>query len=237
MVSSPEFTRLGVYFTPPKGPFAEFGASWLGWDIATGQSVAHPAMTGIPLPISIITAGARKYGFHATIMAPFRLAQGTTLADVEQALETLSKQMISVPIGPVTIAALGRFLAVVPAEQPKALTALAAVVVDQMDGFRAPLSTDDIARKDKPHLTDRQRANLHRFGHPYVQDDYRFHMTLTDKLSKPHLNAVETVLNARALENFPKTLILDALSLVGEDADGQFHLIRRYPLGAAGIPD
>ena len=68
------YRRYAVYYTPPPGEFADFGASWLGWDAATGREVAQPDLDGLDL--AAMTARARRYGFHATLKAPFRLAEG-----------------------------------------------------------------------------------------------------------------------------------------------------------------
>ena len=39
-----KLNRFAVYYTPHRGALAEFGAAWLGWDIASGKSVAHPQL-------------------------------------------------------------------------------------------------------------------------------------------------------------------------------------------------
>jgi hypothetical protein len=230
MASSPIFKRLGVYFTPPEGPLASFGAAWLGWDIATGQSVDPLSLTGVPLPTSVVTARARKYGFHATLKAPFVLSESAEQAALEAVLEDLSTQLAPVQVGGLKMAALGRFLALVPKDQPDALTALASDIVNRFEPFRAPMTDEAFAQKNKPHLSDRQRSNLENFGAPHVHEDFKFHMTLTDRLSKPHLEAVHDALLNHLAELLMYPLNLDALSLVGEAEDGQFHLIRRYPL-------
>lgn len=66
-----QFRRYGLYYTPRPGALAEFGAAWLGWDPVAGQSMAHPAIDGLPRDISEITASPRKYGLHGTIKPPF----------------------------------------------------------------------------------------------------------------------------------------------------------------------
>lgn len=52
---------------------AEFGARWLGWDIDHARICDRPELAGI----EDFTMGPRKYGFHGTLMPPFRLAEGT----------------------------------------------------------------------------------------------------------------------------------------------------------------
>jgi len=59
---------------------------------------------------------------------------------------------------------------------------LAADAVAFFDPFRAAPSEQEIAHRVPQKLTERQRAFLAEWGYPYVFDEYRFHITLTDKL-------------------------------------------------------
>ncbi|MDG2404658.1 MAG: hypothetical protein P8M25_06805 [Paracoccaceae bacterium] len=40
--------RYAVYYVSPKGALAEFGATWLGWDIALGMERPHPELADCP---------------------------------------------------------------------------------------------------------------------------------------------------------------------------------------------
>ncbi len=109
------------------------------------------------------------------------------------------------------------------------LNALAAQVVEGLDPFRAPLTEAEMARRNPDRLTPRQRALLDAWGYPYVLDEFRFHMTLTGALDPATLDAVTAQLGPR-LTVVPRPFTLDAISLMGEDASGRVHLIRRLPL-------
>ena len=74
---------------------------------------------------------------------------------------------------------IGSFIALVPQTQSADLQALAAQTVDYFDRFRAPLTAHDRQRRLQSPLTERQIAQLDRWGYPYVMEDFRFHMTLT----------------------------------------------------------
>ena len=74
---------------------------------------------------------------------------------------------------------LGHFFALVPGAVYPTLQDFAARVVKTFEPFRAALSDADIARRKPEGLTEAQRANLLRWGYPYVMDEFRFHMTLT----------------------------------------------------------
>jgi hypothetical protein len=74
------FTRYAIYYTPAPGTaLADFGASWLGWDSASGATRAHPIIDG--LDVAQITATPRKYGFHGTIKPPLSPLMGCTWHD------------------------------------------------------------------------------------------------------------------------------------------------------------
>ena len=74
-----DFRRYAIYFAPrPRRALARFGAAWLGWDAEAGADRDGPELAGLPRPRAEIVATPRRYGFHATLKAPFRLARGAT---------------------------------------------------------------------------------------------------------------------------------------------------------------
>jgi hypothetical protein len=73
---------------------------------------------------------------------------------------------------------------------------------------------------------------LLRWGYPYVMEEFRFHITLTGKRPKGELPGITTALEGLLLPVLPRPYEIDALSLMGEDAAGRFHLIHRQTLTA-----
>ena len=72
-----DWRRHAIYFAPPAGsPLAEFGADWLGWDPATGRGRDGFDLPGLPRRRAELVATPARYGFHATLKAPFRLGRG-----------------------------------------------------------------------------------------------------------------------------------------------------------------
>ena len=59
---------------------------------------------------------------------------------------------------------------------------------------------------------------------------YRYHMTLTDKMPKAKTQKVLSLLAPHLNPLVPQPFVIDALSLVGEDAQGRFHVVHRYAL-------
>jgi putative phosphonate metabolism protein len=225
------FVRYALYFTPPAGAFANRGAAWLGWDSATGQPASPPALPNLPAPLHEITDTPRRYGLHATLAPPFRLAEGRTGAALQDAITRFCQAHAPVTLDGLEIAAMGRFLALVPTGSTPALDALAADAVRAVDTFRAPLDAAALARRRTAALTPDQDANLVRWGYPYVMSAFRFHITLTGKRPRSELPAIRQVIARHLMPAVPRPVRIDAVSLMGEDAQGRFHLIRRQRLG------
>ncbi len=225
----PEYQRYAIYYTPPAGALADFGARWLGWDMAGGKAMAHPLLDGLPEPLDEITQTPRRYGFHATMKPPFRLSEGA-LAALQDGFASLCQNQPPVALEGITLARLGRFLALVPCGASPALTHLAAACVRDLDAFRAPMSEEELERRRTARLSPEEEANLIRWGYPYVMEGFRWHMTLTGKLPKAQVLELEKVLHPHIAPLLEGSFFIDALSLVGEDAEGRFHLIDRQPL-------
>lgn len=223
------FRRYAVFYTPPTGPLAAFGASWLGWDIARGATVDHPDLDD--LNIAKITDVPRKYGMHGTIKPPFSLAAGHSLLGLQDAMAALCSEQRPVVLEGLDLTTLGRFLALCPRGDTSALNAIAATIVEHLDSFRAPLSDGELAQRRTGNLTPAQDENLRKWGYPYVMDTFRFHVTLTGKLDKQTLTKVKSTVQPVLSPLLPAPFLIDSLTLVGQRADGMFEEIQRYPLG------
>lgn len=221
------YRRYALYYTPPPGDFSDFGAAWLGWDPATGQEVAQPGLPGLDL--AALTEAPRRYGFHATLKAPFRLAPGQDEAALRRALAALAADLDPVTLDGLALTPIGGFLALTPEGDQAALNTLAAQVVAGLDPFRAPLSDAERARRNPDRLSTRQQGLLDRWGYPYVMDEFRFHMTLCGDLDGATQAALVRHLAPR-LTVLPRPFTLDAISLMGEGSDGRFRLIERHAL-------
>ena len=220
-----EFRRYALYYAPRPGGFADAAAGWLGWDAARGRAVDQP---DLPVPLRDWTAAPRRYGFHSTLKAPFRLRDGIGIGDLCAGVETLAGQLGAVEMPRLELVRLGHFLALVPGDSPD-LVALAARVVTGLDPFRAPLNADEIARRRPERLTDRQRALLDLYGYPFVMEEFRFHLTLSGPLDAADLQALLPLAKAHFAPHLPRPFRVADLCLFGEGDDG-FHLLRRVPL-------
>ncbi|MCV2881504.1 DUF1045 domain-containing protein [Actibacterium sp. XHP0104] len=219
------FTRFAIYYLPPVGAMADFGAAWLGWDVVSGRAVDHPDVPGL----DDVTMTPRKYGFHATLKPPFRLADGTDLAGLRAAVAGMAAACAPARAQGLGLSRLGRFLALTPLGDTSEIARVAAHCVRAIDGFRAPPGAAELARRRQSPLTDRHEALLQRWGYPYVMEEFRFHMTLTGRLSDAEID--HWARQARAhLPAMPTPFVLDEVALVGERPDGRFEQIHRYAL-------
>lgn len=172
--------RFAIYYAPsPDEPLGRIGPRWLGRDARSGAALEQPRVEGVtPERLAELTAAPRRYGFHATLKAPFRLAEGHDATELRRSLRefTLTRRVIHVPRLMLTDR-LG-FPALVPAEPCPELDQLAADCVRVFDLYRAAPTDAEIARRKADALTPSQRENLTHWGYPYVFEDFRFHMTL-----------------------------------------------------------
>ncbi|TGU42122.1 DUF1045 domain-containing protein, partial [Mesorhizobium sp. M00.F.Ca.ET.186.01.1.1] len=90
------------------------------------------------------TASARRYGFHATLKAPFRLAENETEATLRAALDSFAEAAQPVTIPRLVVGQIDGFFALVPEAPMPALNRFAGDVVLAFDRFRAPLTEAEI---------------------------------------------------------------------------------------------
>ncbi|PIK70910.1 phosphonate metabolism protein, partial [Methylobacterium frigidaeris] len=108
--------RYALYFTPKPGSnLARFGNAVLGYDNHTGAEI--PRLGGMA-DLAGVTDSPRRYGFHATLKAPMRLHSGATEAGLLEAAATLAADHPPVPVGPLRVATLGAFTALIPESAP-----------------------------------------------------------------------------------------------------------------------
>lgn len=226
--------RWALYFAPESGSdLARVGAAILGRDAESGQDLAQPALPGIlPERFAQITASPRRYGLHATLKAPFRLAPGRDAAGLSEALQRFAARTPAVDLPGLRLERLGFFLALVPAVAFPAIRVLAAACVAEFDGFRAPAPPEELDRRRAAGLTPGQEAMLQRWGYPFVMDEFQFHISLTGIIrDSGEREQVRFGLEALTQEACHRPVSIDSLCLFRQDApDAAFRLVERAPL-------
>jgi putative phosphonate metabolism protein len=219
--------RYAIYFAPEKGsPWWEFGTRWLGRDEWLDVNrVQHSLLQFGPAELRDITAQPRRYGFHATLKAPFCLKTEHTTGDLTARMEALAATLKPVQLGSMQATTLGDFVALIPSAPCADLAALAASCVTVPDDLRAPLSDTDLARRRVEHLDAREKELLQQYGYPYVMERFRFHFTLSGPVPQTTAQRVlRAVAEPLAQLNASSPLVLERLCLFIEPAPGQAFL-------------
>lgn len=224
--------RYALYFAPPtESDWWRFGVRWLGYDPASGEASKQVPPPGFsPAEFRALTEEPRRYGFHATLKPPMKLAATASRGQLIETLEAFCARRFSFTLPEMTVRRVGDFVACVPASVAERMNALARECVREFDELRAPPSPEEIARRRAKGLTARQESYLLRWGYPYVLDEYRFHMTLTGPLSEACAEAMVTA--AQPLVRALGPLACDALCWFEQAAPAEsFRIAARVPLG------
>src|ERR1700722_10062052 len=224
----PEPHRVALYYAPEADdPLWARGCAWLGHDPETGRDLPQPDIDGLAAQVT----EPRRYGFHATLKPPMQLT-----APLDQFLGEVKHfcretEPFAMPRLDVTL--LGRFIALCPSAASSAesaeLHAFADACVACLDAYRRP---EDAAAQAKRTAgrTEPQRQNIAKWGYPFVMEDWRFHMTLSNP------SADETLMDA-AKRHFSEALALPrrvaSVAVFAEPAAGEpFQLLERIGFGA-----
>jgi putative phosphonate metabolism protein len=226
-------TRYAIYFAPrPGSPLKRFTDAWLGRDPDRDERVSQPVLEDLaPERLHEITAFPRRYGFHATLKAPFRpvpeRAADALLGDLEAFAAARSAFGIRLQVGE-----LAGFLALVPASPSEEIDRLAADCVREFDRYRAPLRPEERDRRQPERLSPAERDHLDRWGYPYVFDRFRFHMSLTGPLEETERSQVGALLEAALAPHLTEPVPVDQLALlVQTHGVAPFRVVARFRLG------
>ena len=235
--------RYAVYFAPDRhSPWRTFGAHWLGRDEHDSGVLAQPLLENIsPIELERITHEPRRYGFHATLKAPFRLGAGHDETSLVSRLGALALKLKPVALSPLrvtTIGDLGAFVALTSHATgdhlPVDLQALATDCVTEIDDLRAPLTQQELARRRSTPLNARQTKLLDLYGYPHVLERFRLHLTLTGPVEASIAQQVMRAVAPKIAQlNADAPLGLDRLCLFVERQPGAaFHRIIDLKLSA-----
>jgi ribose 1,5-bisphosphokinase len=210
--------RYAIYFSPaPHSAWGRFGRAWFARETPLVQA-------------------PRRYGFHATLKAPFSLAANARLGELTAALDRFCAARTTFELPMMQVRRLRDFLALRPSVDDPRIVAIAACCVQHFDGWRAPLSVEEAQRRREQPLTASQERNLARWGYPYVLQDFRFHFSLTG----PHrpddaASRIACAAEAAAAGLREEALCFDAISIFEEAAPGaMFREVHRSPLRRCG---
>ncbi|BAB54537.1 DUF1045 domain-containing protein [Mesorhizobium japonicum] len=222
--AQPSERRYAIYYAPrPEHPLTAAAVHWLGRDAFGRVEVGGDAR---PEGEVLLTSEPRRYGFHATLKAPFRLREGASAEDLEEALGGFAASRPACPIGPLKIDLIDGFFALVPVSPIPALRGFAAQIVEEFDCFRAPMDGDELERRMSRQFDEVEMTNLVTWGYPYVLGRFRFHLTLTDRVPENGRAATRARLEERFGPYLSEDYHIDTLSLFVQEHRGADFAVR-----------
>jgi phosphonate metabolism protein PhnN/1,5-bisphosphokinase (PRPP-forming) len=142
----------------------------------------------------------------------------------------------SIPVPTLQVRPIGAFLALRPDGSDGELAALAMRCVMYFDLLRAAPSEAELTMRRTRGLSARREALLQRWGYPYTEEEFQFHLTLTDDLSGTDPEAIYLIRKA-AEDHFEQAamaaaMLIDGLTIFREQQPGTpFIAWRRFPFG------
>lgn len=227
--------RFAIYLVPsPASPLWERGCRWLGRDPESGVVYAQPAVPGMTADeIRALTRSPGTYGFHGTLKAPFRLAEGVDEGELLDRIRRLAGSLPALTMPELKVDRLSGFLALRPAGDSTAIDALAEQFVTGLDALRAPIGSSERARRLSPGLSARQQELLEQWGYPYVFEEFRFHMTISGRLDSTQADRLRPWIEewfAPALAKPPEAMEVGVF--VQPVTGAEFALRRRFRIGS-----
>ncbi|HYD78986.1 MAG TPA: DUF1045 domain-containing protein [Paucimonas sp.] len=212
-------TRYALYFAPRSdSPWWKAGCLWLGRDPISGAELQQPEVPGLPrLLLAKLTSDARRYGFHATLKAPFRLQSGFTEAHLLAMAEAFCAAQRPLYVPDVEIGMVGRsapVLALRAAGDTRPIDDLAQRCVHYFDLLRAAPTADEQRKYRARGLNAREEELLQRWGYPYTEECFRFHLSLSDSLAELGAEPI-AALQAAAKEHFAHAHATEPLGIDG----------------------
>jgi hypothetical protein len=233
--------RIALYYAPPAASaWWDAGCEWLGRDPERAHSIDTPLpdrIAALGSNVEALTRAPRRYGWHGTLVAPFHCAEGVRPLDVLSAARDWARHFgrFDMPVG---VAEIGRFVALRPANtgHDDIVREIAASALRAMAPLRARPSPQQIESRIAPGMSERQIGLLREWGYPYVLDEFRFHMTLSDSLGEA---AARTAIASHWTERIEALgpLPFHGASLFVEPQPGApFALWQRLPFDTAQDP-
>lgn len=227
--------RYAVYYAPAATDALHQSVTpLLGYDALIGKNVPQITPPDVDVALwKVLTRVPAHYGLHATLKAPFELRHPGMENALLRAVEEVASRFLPFDAPSLSLAYLGKeekgFYALVPGGRCLLLSFLERACVMDLDAFRAPLRTEDVARRG--NLTFRERSNLYMWGYHRVLDAFRFHITLTDAIPDAGRRARVGESLRAALEGvLGAPLRIDALTLFRqENRNRPFAEVARFP--------
>ena len=194
-----------------------------------------PAVTALsPAEIAYHTASARRYGFHATLKAPFVLADGKTEAELDDGAGGVCRRRRSGRASRPGACPARRLPRAGAGRPSPDLDRFAGEIVRALRTVPRAAVGSRIRRRNPDALSQDEFRNLCQWGYPYVFDAFRFHMTLTGRVADHDLPRVRAAIDEVFAPVLAKPVSLDGLALFVEPEPGAPFVVKSWH--AAGPP-
>ena len=127
--------RYAIYYCPAQtSSLWQFGSAVLGYDSSRAVTVPYPE-TELVTAEQFASWAERpgRYGFHATLKAPFHLRPGISEAELKEHVRELSTTLSRVALGHLDVTSIGAFVALTAASPNPELSRLASKCVDHLE--------------------------------------------------------------------------------------------------------
>ena len=234
-----KYSRYAIYYAPPKeSNLEEFGRYWFGWDPINAKSINNKQrinyLNGFGIKnlknIDKNVLIARKYGFHGTLIPPFKLNKNYSTKTLFKKTEKIAKKFKKFKFYKFKLKKINNFYAFVQNKKNNNINKLSNRLVRELFKFRSPLTKKEIDRRNPSKLSKFQLNILYKWGYPYLMSEFKFHMTLASEVTGNKLyselkkieNNKEIILNE--INNFDKIYIF------GENQKGMFENLENFSL-------
>ena len=226
--------RYAVYFAPNvEQQWWADASQWLGRCAVSQQLNVQPLIAGVSAKrFAELTEHPRRYGFHATMRAPFVLTSQYQPTDLIDRVNMLCRDVKPFVLPRLQVTLMDQFLALVPERHAAQVTLLEEQCVKVLNDCAEPLGPEELSRRRSAGLSAQEDALLLRWGYPYVLERYRFHCSLTGSLAKASPKEVSALTQAahQHFDHLPPC-VFDALAIFVEPTRGaDFVLLQQCPL-------
>ena len=233
------YKRVAIYFLPKKNSSLEnFGKNLLGRDINKKKKISLTRRQKYFInrgftyfdELKDYCEQPAKYGFHATLKAPFRLKRNVKTKNFYDVISHIAAQHSRFKIKGLKIVYSKKFTFITSRKPNKLLINLESDLVKHLDTFRAELNKTEIKKRIPDSLTFKQNKYLKEWGYPFVLDQFKFHMTLMNQNNNKLSNKQKLELEKLIYKISNNLLEFNEISLLGENKNGYFEEIKRFKL-------
>jgi len=234
-----KYSRYAIYYAPPKeSSLEEFGRYWFGWDplnaklINNKRRINYLNRFGIKNLINIDknVLIAKKYGFHGTLIPPFKLNKNYSTNTLFKKTEEIAKKLKKFKFYKFKLKKINNFYAFVQNKKNNNINKLSNRLVRELFKFRSPLTKKEIDRRNPSKLSKLQLNILYKWGYPYLMSEFNFHMTLASEVkgNKLYLELKKIERNKEIILNEINNF--DKIYIFGENQKGMFENLENFSL-------